>query len=125
VSDEEWSFAGRCLMLMDISALQRKYDLRELFNARRWIAGAPPVDATEWLSALGSGVSATQRERQAGCFENMVCDLRSGIRVTQGCQGRPGAVILDRRIMLSTCESGPARAMAGINADVEARSVLL
>jgi transposase len=49
----------------------------------------------------------TQRWLQAGCFENMVCDLRSVIRVAQGRQGQPSAVILDGRTLQSTCESGP------------------
>jgi transposase len=49
----------------------------------------------------------TQRWLQAGCFENMVCDLRSIIRVAQGRQGQPSTVILDGRTMQSTCESGP------------------
>jgi hypothetical protein len=37
----------------------------------------------------------------------MVCDLRSVIRVAQGRQGQPSAVILDGRTLQSTCESGP------------------
>lgn len=43
VSDEEWSFAAPYLTLMDVSAPQRKYELRDLFDALRWIAraGAP------------------------------------------------------------------------------------
>lgn len=35
-----------------------------------------------------------QRWLQAGCFEHMVSDLRSVIRVAQG-QGQPSAVILN------------------------------
>jgi hypothetical protein len=43
VSDKEWSFAARYLTLMNVTAPQRKYELREMFNALRWIAlaGAP------------------------------------------------------------------------------------
>jgi len=43
VSDKEWSFAERYLTLMNVTAPQRKYDLREMFNALRRIAraGAP------------------------------------------------------------------------------------
>lgn len=44
---------------------------------------------------------------QACCFEYMVCDLRSIIRVAQGRQGQPSAVILDCRTIQSTCERGP------------------
>lgn len=36
-----------------------------------------------------------------------VSDLRSVIRVAQGRQGQPSAVILDGRTIQSTCESGP------------------
>jgi hypothetical protein len=43
---------------------------------------------------------------QAGCFENMVCDLRWIIRAAYGRQGQPSAAILDGRTMQSTCESG-------------------
>ena len=37
VDDEEWSFVAPYLTLMVEDAPQRKYDLRELFNALRWI----------------------------------------------------------------------------------------
>jgi transposase len=43
VSDEEWSFAAPYLMLMTNDPPQLQYELREMFNALRWIlhAGAP------------------------------------------------------------------------------------
>ncbi|CAG9222124.1 hypothetical protein BCAR13_440132 [Paraburkholderia caribensis] len=109
LSDEEWSFAAPYLTLMDVGAPQRKYELRDMFNALRWIAraGAPwrmlPNDFPPWELVY----QQTQRWLQAGCFENMVCDLRSVIRVAQGRQGQPTAVILDGRTLQSTCESGP------------------
>ena len=37
VDEEEWSFIAPYLTLMVEDAPQRKYDLRELFNALRWI----------------------------------------------------------------------------------------
>jgi len=37
----------------------------------------------------------------------MVNDLRSVLRVAQGRQGQPSAVVLDGRTLQSTCESGP------------------
>ncbi|MGF6855357.1 transposase [Paraburkholderia sp. CI3] len=49
----------------------------------------------------------TQRWLNAGCFEAMVSDLRSVIRVAQQHQGQPSAGILDGRTLQSTCESGP------------------
>ncbi len=109
VSDEEWSFAAPYLTLMDVGAPQRKYELRDMFNALRWIAraGAPwrmlPNDFPPWELVY----QQTQRWLQAGCFENTVCDLRSVIRVAQGRQGQPSAVILDGRTLQSSCESGP------------------
>ncbi|WP_199910520.1 transposase, partial [Xanthomonas fragariae] len=38
ISDEEWAFAAPYLTLMDVQAPQRKYELRAMFNALRWIA---------------------------------------------------------------------------------------
>ncbi|RKE34098.1 transposase [Paraburkholderia sp. BL23I1N1] len=109
VSDEEWSFVAAYLMLMDESAPQRKYELREMFNALRWMARAGaawrmlPTNFPPWELVY----QQTQRWLAAGCFECMVSDLRSIIRVAQGRRGQPSAVILDGRTMQSTCESGP------------------
>ena len=94
---------------MDPQARQRKYDLRLMFNALRWMAraGAPwrliPHEFPPWEAVY----QQTQRWLQAGCFEAMVNDLRSILRVAQGKQGQPSAVILDGRTLQSTCESGP------------------
>jgi len=43
VSDEEWAFVAPYLSLMTEEALRRRHDLREVFNALRWMvrAGAP------------------------------------------------------------------------------------
>ncbi|MBR8657732.1 IS5 family transposase, partial [Achromobacter sp. Marseille-Q0513] len=108
-SDEEWSFAAPYLTLMDEQARQRKYEIRLMFNALRWMAraGAPwrllPNDFPPWEAVY----QQTQRWLQAGCFEAMVHDLRSVLRVAQERQGQPSAVILDGRTLQSTCESGP------------------
>ena len=54
VSDEEWAFVAPYLRLMSEAAPQRHHDLREVFNALRWIvrAGAPgrvlPGDLPPW-----------------------------------------------------------------------------
>lgn len=109
VTDEEWSFAAPYLALIDERAAQRQHDLREVFNALRWMAraGAPwrmlPGDFPPWEAVY------QQRRRwlQAGCFEAMVSDLRSVIRVAQGRQGQPSAAVLDGRTLQSSCESGP------------------
>ncbi|MCC4589479.1 IS5 family transposase [Xanthomonas sp. NCPPB 1067] len=108
VSDEEWAFAAPYPTLMDPQARQRKYDLRLMFNGLRWMAraGAPwrliPHEFPPWKAVY----QQTQRWLQAGCFEAMVSDLRSVLRVAQGKQGQPSAVILDGRTLQSTCESG-------------------
>ncbi|MBB5866517.1 IS5 family transposase [Xanthomonas sp. 3058] len=109
ISDEEWAFAAPYLTLMDVQAPQRKYELRAMFNALRWIAraGAPwrllPNDFPPWEAVYHQ----TQRWLQAGCFEAMVGDLRSLLRVARGKNGQPSAVIFDGRTLQSTCESGP------------------
>ncbi|MGF6478227.1 transposase [Paraburkholderia sp. JPY419] len=109
MSDEEWYFAAPYLTLMSKDAPQRRYELREMFNALRWIvrAGAPwrllPNDFPTWKTVY----QQTQRWIQAGCFEAKVHDLRSIIRVAQDRRGQPSAVILDGRTLQSTCESGP------------------
>jgi transposase len=43
VTDDEWAFVGPYLTLMREDAPQREHDLREVFNALRWMvrAGAP------------------------------------------------------------------------------------
>ena len=109
VSDEEWSFAAPYLSLMTEDAPQRRYELREMFNALRWMARAGaawrmlPTNFPSWQLVY----QQTQRWLNAGCFEAMVNDLRSIIRVAQDRQGQPSAVILDGRTLQSTCESGP------------------
>ncbi|MHA6891970.1 IS5 family transposase [Ralstonia pseudosolanacearum] len=109
VSDEEWSFAAPYLTLMREDAPQRTHDLREMFNALRWMARAGaawrmlPTNFPPWELVY----QQTQRWLNAGCFEAMVNDLRSVIRVAQERQGQPSAVILDGRTLQSTCESGP------------------
>lgn len=71
VSDEEWHFAAPYLTLMSKDAPQRRYELREMFNALRWIvrAGAPwrllPHEFPPWERVY----QQTQRWIQAGCFE--------------------------------------------------------
>jgi transposase len=109
VSDDEWSFAAPYLTLMTEQAPQRRHELRALFNALRWMAraGAPwrllPHDFPPWQAVY----QQTRRWLQAGCFEAMVSDLRSILRVAQGRTGQPTAAIFDGRTLQSTCESGP------------------
>ena len=109
VSDEGWNFVAPYLALIDEQAPQRRYSLREVFNALRWLAraGAPwrlvPHDLPPWAVVY----QQFRRWEEAGCFEAMVSDMRSIIRGAQGRQGQPSAVILDGRTLQSSCESGP------------------
>src|ERR1051326_2964519 len=64
---------------MTEKAPQRKYELREIFNALRWIvrAGAPwrllPTNFPPWAVVYRQ----TRRWIDAGCFEAVVHDLRA------------------------------------------------
>jgi transposase len=108
VSDEEWAFVAPYLTLMTPDAPQRVHDLREVFNALRWIvrAGAPwrmlPTNFPPWEAVY----QQTQRWLDAGAFEAMVHDLRTLLRWLQDRPAAPTAAILDSRTLQSTPESG-------------------
>jgi len=109
VSNEEWDFVAPYLALIDEQAPQRRHSLREVFNALRWLARAGaawrmlPNDLPPWAVVY----QQFRRWDEAGCFEALVSDMRSIIRVSQGRRGQPSAVILDGRTLQSSCESGP------------------
>jgi transposase len=108
VSDEEWAFVAPYLTLMSEDAPQRCHDLREVFNAVRWMvrAGAPwrmlPNDFPRWDAVY----QQTQRWIAAGCFEAMVHDLRVLLRWSAGRADQPTAMILDSATRQSSPESG-------------------
>ncbi len=108
VTDEEWAFVSAYLILMVETAPQRQHDLREVFNALRWIVrtGAPwrmlPHDFPPWAAVY----QQTQRWIRAGVFETMVHDLRVLLRVASGRAPQPTAAIFDGRTVQSTAESG-------------------
>jgi transposase len=108
VTDEEWSFVAPYLTLMTQAAAQREHDLREVFNALRWMVrtGSPwryiPNDLPPWEAVY----QQTQRWIAAGVFEALVHDLRELLRVAQERAPQPSAVILDSRTLQSTPESG-------------------
>jgi transposase len=108
VTDAEWAFVAPYLTLMDPDAPQRRYDLREVFDALRWIVrtGAQwrllPHDFPPWAAVY----QQAQRWIAAGCFEAIVHDLRELLRVADGRDPQPSAVILDARTLRSTPESG-------------------
>ena len=108
VSDEEWSFVVPYLTLCRLDAGQRDYELREVFNALRWLvrSGSPwrmmAHDFPPWHAVH----QQTQRWLRAGCFESMVHDLRVVLRECEGREGQPSAIVLDSRTLQSTPESG-------------------
>jgi len=108
VTDEEWAFVAPYLTLMTPDAPQRRHDVREVYNALRWIVrtGAPwrylPGNFPPWAAVH----QQAQRWIAAGCFEDMVHDLRALLREAAGRDPDPTAVILDARTLRSTPESG-------------------
>jgi len=52
VSDGEWEFVAHYLTLLALDAPQRRHDLREVFNALRWLShtGAPWRSWRSWRS---------------------------------------------------------------------------
>lgn len=108
VSDEEWAFVLPYLLLMREDAPQREYSMREVFNGLRWIvrAGSPwrlmPNDLPPWEMVY----QQTRRWLRAGVFEQMVDDLRMVLRLAEGREAQPTAVIFDSRTLQSTPESG-------------------
>lgn len=116
VSDEEWAFVAPYLTLMREDAPQRDYELRDVFNALRWMvrAGAPwrllPHDFPPWPTVY----QQTQRWLAAGCFVAIVQDLRAVLRLAADRSPDPSAVLFDSRTLQSSPESG---ARAGYDGD--------
>lgn len=108
VSDDEWAFAAPYLTLMREDAPQRDYELREVFNALRWLVRARaswrmmPNDLPPWYTVY----QQSQRWIAAGVFETMVHDLRVLLRLVSGRTEQPSAAIFDGRTLQSTPESG-------------------
>src|SRR3712207_9184975 len=108
VTDDEWAFVSPYLVLIDENAPQRQHDLREVFNAVRYIVhtGAPwrwmPNDLPPWAAVY----QQAQRWLTAGCFEELAHDLRAVLRLAAGRDEEPSAAVLDSRTLRSTPESG-------------------
>ncbi len=111
VSDEEWAFVAPYLALVREDAPQRTHNLREVFDALRWIvrSGAPwrmlPHDFPPWEAVY----QQTHRWLSARVFEAIVHDLRALPRLAKGRDKEPTAAILDSRTLRSTPESIIAR----------------
>src|SRR6202161_3419413 len=108
VTDDEWMFVVSYLTLMCEDAPQREHDLREVFNALRWIvrAGSPWRYMANDLPPWEVVYQQTQRWIKAGVFEAMTHDLRELLRMAQGRAPDPSAAIFDSRTLQSTPESG-------------------
>jgi transposase len=115
VADDEWAFIAPYLTLMTPDALQRRYALREVFNALRYVvrSGIPwrllPHDLPPWPVVY----QQARRWMEAGAFEAAVDDLRLLLRLLKGRQPQPSAAILDARVLQSTRESGHRAGYSG------------
>ena len=108
VSDEEWALVAPYLALLREDCRQRRYPLREVFNAMRWMvrAGAPwrliPHEFPPWATVH----QQAQRWIAAGVFEALVHDLRAVLRLADDRAPQPSAMVLDARTLQSSPESG-------------------
>lgn len=108
VTDEEWAFVTPYLTLMDVNAPQREHDMRDVFNALRWMvrSGAQwrmmPQNFPPWFTVY----QQAQRWINAGVFEAIVHDLRVLLRLAEGRNPQPSAAIYDGQTIQSTPESG-------------------
>ena len=108
VSEEEWTFVAPYLVLMNPSAPQRTYALREVFNGLRYLVktGCPWRDLPHDLPPWAVIYQQTQRWLRADIFARMAQDLREVLRLQAGRSAQPTAAILDSRTLQSTPESG-------------------
>jgi transposase len=108
VTDEEWDFVAPYLTLMAEDAPRRGHDLREVFNAMRYVVRGGqawrmmPNDLPPWPAEY----QQAQRWIAAGVFEAMTQDLRRILRRLEGRREEPTAAIFDSRTLQSTPESG-------------------
>src|SRR4051794_39287657 len=115
VTDEEWHFVLPYLTLMRADAPQRHHDLREIFNALRWIVrtGAQWAYLPHEFPAWTAVYQQARRWIAAGVFAAMNHDLRAILRVAAGREPVPTAIILDSRTLQSTPMSGDRAAYDG------------
>jgi transposase len=108
VSDEDWEFLAPYLALVREDSPQRVHDLREVFNALRYVLKTGgqwrfmPHDFPPWQAVY----QQARRWVAAQVFEGIAHDLRVILRIVGGREGQPTAAILDARTVQSTPESG-------------------
>lgn len=108
VEDAEWAFVLPYLVLLALTAKQRKYDLREVFNAVRYVVrtGIAWRYLPEHFPPWAAVYQQWQRWVAAGVFADIVDDLRELLRVKAGKEKQPTAVIYDAQTLQGTIESG-------------------
>ncbi len=108
VTDEEWAFCAPYLTLMKEEAPQREHDLRDAFNAVRYVVrtGCPWQMIPNDFPPASTVYGQARRWIAAGCFEAMAHDLRKLLRLLINKAANPSAAILDGRTLQSTPESG-------------------
>jgi transposase len=108
VTDDEGAFVAPSLTLVTVAAPQRRHDLREVFDALRWLVRSGsqwrslPHDFPPWAAVSPQA----QRGLAAGRFAAMAADPRVMPRVADGRNPQPTAIILDGRTLQATPESG-------------------
>jgi transposase len=123
VSDRDWNFAARYVVLIAKDAAQREHSLREVLNALRWLARAgltwrPLTDDSQPWEAV---YQQSRRWLDAGRFKSMTMNLYAMICFSFGRQGQPSAVDLNGRTLESTARSACAVVTTSTNASVAAR----
>jgi transposase len=96
------------LALISEDAPQREHDLREIYNALRWIvrSGGPWRMIRNDLPPWAAIHQQVQRWIKPGIFDDMVHDLREVLRISVGREEQPTAVVIDSRTLLGLPESG-------------------
>ncbi len=96
------------LLLCREDAGQREHDLREVFDAVRYVARSGcawrmvPGDLPPWAAVY----QQFRRWLDAGVFEALVADVQLIVREWAGRKGQPTAICIDSRTLQSTPESG-------------------
>jgi transposase len=101
VNDDEWEFVEPYLALVSEDAPQREHDLREIYNALRWIvrSGGPWRMIRNDLPPWAPVHQQVQRWIKPGVFDDMVHDLREVLRISVGHEEQPTAVVIDSRTL--------------------------
>ena len=108
MSDQEWALVAPYLALLPLDAPQRKHELRAVFDALRWMlrTGAPWAFLPHDFPPPEVVREQARRWINAGCFENLVHDLRELLRLKDERKAQPSATIIDSRFVPGSPESG-------------------